>query len=410
MAGMANILVGWELGSERGHAALLDPVVEALQARNHNVILAVKDPAALTRLAGAGGPWVCQAPEWPPPVPELAAPVSQTIADDLVEAGLSREADLLERAVGWVDLIEKYEVDLVLAECAPTLLLAARTRCPAVAFGTAYALPPAGRDLPVVLDNQRTPAARSLANEAALVHAFDQVNRALGGRGIGRFSDLFAVPVWACNLPELDPYASLRPEPAAGPLRLPVIDLAMLERRAFTDAGERVFVYIKPMPALPALMDALAARCRQLEVFIPNLPAAVDNPWRHVTLHREPLDLPRRLPEFSAVVHFGGMNLTAESLFAGVPQLILPQHLEQAATALAVQRLGLGHSRLNVPREPERETERQIVVTGLVQDFFADPGLLRRATEFGARLRADRRASLPGLMSLCEELLSRTAP
>lgn len=402
---MANVLVGWELGSERGHAALLEPIVAALMASGHDVTVALKEPAAVSGHPGFGGARVCRAPAWPPPAPELAGPASLTLADDLVAAGLSGEADLRARALAWVELIEMHGIDLVLAECAPTLLLAAGSRCPAIAFGSAYSLPPSGRALPVVLDNQRQPADSSMAREAALHRVFDRVDRDLGGDGLRRFSDLFAVPTWACNLHELDPYASLRSMPAPGPLRLPVMDEVALANRRFAHSAERVFVYIKPIPALPALMDALAAQCHQLEVFIPNLPASVDNPWPHVTLHREPLDMPRRLPGFSAVVHFGGMNLAAEALFAGVPQLVLPQHLEQAATAVAVARLGLGHCRLNVPREPDREAERQVLVNGLVREFFADTGLALRAADFGSRLRARQQASLPGLVSLCEELL-----
>jgi len=402
---VANVLVGWELGTERGHAALLEPVIEALLARGHEVTVAVKDPAALSGRRGLAGAQVCQAPAWPPPVPELAGPASQTLADDLVATGLSDEPHLRARALAWADLIETHGIELVLAECAPTLLLAAGARCPAIAFGSAYSLPPPGRPLPVVLDNQRQPSGASLANEAALQRAFDKVDREIGGDGLGSVSELFAVPMWACNLPELDPYRSLRSVPAPGPLRLPLMDEAALANRRFTALGERVFVYVKPIPALPALMDALAAQCRQLEVFIPNLPPMVDNPWPHVTLHREPVDMPARLPEFSAVVHFGGMNLAAEALLAGVPHLILPQHLEQAATAVAVQRLNLGRCQLNVPREPEREAERLVLVGGLVREFFADTGLESRAGDFGYRLRARQRASLPGLMSLCEELL-----
>jgi hypothetical protein len=404
---MARILIGWELGSERGHAALVEPVAEALLERGHQVrVLAREIDAFSPRMIARLGAELRPAPGWPAPRAEPLAPVSQTLGDDLVHVGLAGEGALRLRAQAWVDAIDAHGAELVLAECAPTLLLAAGNRCPAIAFGSGYSLPPPGCSLPAVLDNQRRPADSSLAAEVRLHHAFDAVDRALGGGGLALFSDLYSVPTWVCNLPELDPYGALRAAPAPGPLRLPFHDERAPANRPPRPAGERVFVYVKPFPGLPDLLDALAPQCAALEVYIPNLPHQVDNPWRHVTLHRQPLDLARCLPEFTAVVHFGGMNLAAEALLAGVPQLIVSQHLEQGATALAVQRLGVGRAAMQVPREPGREAERQALLTGVVADFFAATELPGRAAAVGAGLRARQKPSLPGLMDLCEELLA----
>jgi hypothetical protein len=57
-----------------------------------------------------------------------------------------------------------------------------------------------------------------------------------------------------------------------------------------------------------------------------------------------------------------------------------------------------------VPREPEREAERQALVAALVEDFFGDTGLGARAADFGRDLRARQRPSLGGLVDLCEQL------
>ena len=413
---MAKFLVGWELGSERGHIALLEPIVEALRGRGHEVAVAVKDLGALSGSRnGLRNGRVFQAPVWPTsgptsgptPGPQPPGPTSQTLGDDLAAAGLCAEEAVQLRARAWVDLIDLLGVDAVLAEAAPTLLLAARTRCPAIAFGTAYGLPPAGQALPPILDLRRPPTEASAAREAALCRAFDSADRSLGGKGLRWFSDLFAVPAWVCNLKELDPYASLRSVAAPGPLQIRHADAATPGGRQPAALGEKVFVYLKPSPVLPTLMDALAPRCRQLEVFIANAPADLHNPFPQVTLHRAPIDVPRRLHEFSAVVHFGGLNLTAEALFAGVPQLILPHHLEQSATGLAVQQLGVGHCRLNIPLEHDREAERLARIADLVKEFFADASLPDRAAEFGAALRARQKPSLQGLVSLCEEVVAR---
>ncbi len=402
-----RFLVGWELGGERGHVALISPVVAALRERGHEVAVALKDPGALSGqhselLQGR----VFQAPAWPPPDPRLQWPASETLGDDLTSAVVCREAEVQLRARAWSDLIELCNADAVLAETAPTLLLAARSRCPAVAFGSAYSLPPPGRALPPVLDVQRQPSAASAAREDALRAAYDSVDRDHGGPGLRWFSDLFAVATWVCNLPELDPYGPLRDTPAAGPLIVPATGGNEPANRTGLPLGDKVFVYAKPFPLLPTLMDALGPRCRQIELFVADAPPDVHNPWPHVRLHRAPVDLAARLHEFSAVVHFGGLNLAAEALFAGVPQLILPLHLEQSATAQAVQRLGAGHGQLRIPREPEREAERRELVAAVVERFFTDSALPARATQCAAALRA-RQGSLAGLVSLCEAVARR---
>ena len=242
---MARLLVGWELGSERGHIALLEPIVAALRARGHEVAVAAKD---LSALSGSGSGLrkgrIFQAPVWPPPGPQPPGPMSQTLGDDLASVGLGDAEAVQLRARAWMDLIDLLGVDLVLAETAPTLLLAAGTRCPAIAFGTAYGLPPAGRALPPILDLQRAPSGASAAREAALCSAFDSVDRSLGGKGLRCFSDLFSVPAWVCNLPELDPYASLRSVAAPGPLQIRHADEATLGRRKPSALGEKVFVYL----------------------------------------------------------------------------------------------------------------------------------------------------------------------
>jgi len=397
---MATVLLGWELGGERGHLALLEPVAQALRERGHVVHTVVKDPGAVRAGSALSQGRLLQAPAWPLPV--AGGPASETVGDDFVAAGLGAARQAIANARAWLDLIERLGVDLVLAETAPTLLLAARGRCRAIAFGTAYSLPPPARPLPPALDAARAPSAASLAREEALRVAYDAADRALGGAGLARFADLFDLPAWICNLAELDPYAALRAVPAQGPLTLRAVVPATRPRAL----GERVFVYAKPAAVLPALMDALAPRCRHIELFVADAPPQVHNPWPHVILHREPVDLARRLGEFSAVAHFGGLNLSAEALVAGVPQLVLPQHLEQSATAAALQRLGAGHCRLQLPREPERAAELVALVQGLAGEFFADGALAQRAAALGASLRQRQRPSLPGLVALCERLLA----
>jgi hypothetical protein len=403
---MGTFLIGWELGGERGHVALIEPVVQALRERGHVVHVVVKEPGAIPADSELRRGRMLTAPAWPTPDARTAgAPASQTVGDDFAAAGLADATEVLAHARWWRDLIGSLGADVVLAESAPTLLLGGRGRCPVIAFGTAYRLPPPGMPLPVVLDVHRHQVETSRQAEQALCAAFDSADRALGGPGLVHFSDLFAVPAWVCNLAELDPYGPLRARPAPGPLLVRHASEALLRGRIPPLLGSQVFVYVKPSAVFPALMEALAPRCQRIELFVPGAPTEMHNPWPHVTVRREPVDLQAQLHEFSAVVHFGGLNLSAEALLTGVPQLVFPQHLEQSATAAAVQRLGVGHGCLGVPREPDRQAQRQAMVSSAVAAFFGDTGLAARAARFAAQLRSRQQPSLPGLVTLCEAML-----
>jgi rhamnosyltransferase subunit B len=67
---------------------------------------------------------------------------------------------------------------------------------------------------------------------------------------------------------------------------------------------------------------------------IPDLPATV--------LHEEYLPLDVVLPRASALVHHGGIGTTAQALFAGTPQLLMPGHSDQFDNARLVEQLGCG--------------------------------------------------------------------
>jgi UDP:flavonoid glycosyltransferase YjiC (YdhE family) len=396
---VAVVLVGWELGNHRGHAAFLTPIVSELCRRGHEVVTVVKDLSAFGRPLESR---VFQAPIWGIRPPQPGAR-SQTVGDDLVANGLAEEHELYVRARAWRDLVESVAPDLVLAESAPTLLLAARNRHPVIAFGSAYLLPPPGLPLPPVMDVQEQRCEASVANEERLRQAFDGVDRLLGGDGLRNFSELFAVRSWVCTLPELDPYDALRESRASGPLQIRKLTGTHSGPRSPRPLGERVFAYLKPAVVVPPLMAALARHCDRIEAYLAGWPPDMPNPWPQAHIHRAPIDIPQRLADYSTVVHFGGQNLTTEALIAGVPQLIVPQHLEQNATALAVQRLGAGHSRVNLPVLPD--SERDAMTGALVAAFFGDRTLPERAAEVGAMLSARSGSSLPGLISACERVL-----
>ena len=67
---------------------------------------------------------------------------------------------------------------------------------------------------------------------------------------------------------------------------------------------------------------------------IPDLPSTV--------LHEKYLPLNLVLPRAGALVHHGGIGTTAQALFAGTPQLLMPSHSDQFDNARLVEQFGCG--------------------------------------------------------------------
>jgi len=108
-----------------------------------------------------------------------------------------------------------------------------------------------------------------------------------------------------------------------------------------------------------AAIDACARLGRQgilLTRFPEQLPPCLPKGIQH--FHYAPLS--NVLPHAAALVHHGGIGTTAQALFAGCPQLVMPMTFDQPDNAARIKRLGVG--RLLTPssftgKRVERELE-----------------------------------------------------
>ncbi|MEW6100484.1 MAG: hypothetical protein AB1666_14965 [Pseudomonadota bacterium] len=124
---MARVLIAWELGEAFGHLARCLRLAEGLVARGHTVTLALKDvrlpagqrlgsgltvlPAPLSPQAGAGG----------------RAPVNYT--DVLRVCGFANAQDVAALLNAWRGIHTLARPDVLVADHAPTALLAAIEQC-----------------------------------------------------------------------------------------------------------------------------------------------------------------------------------------------------------------------------------------------------------------------------------------
>jgi len=329
---MARVLLGWELGAGRGHAVRLSRLADLLRTRGDTVILAVQQ---LGVFAGEADAW--QAPLWPGQLVALArrAPAApRSMGDILATLGLGDTAAMTGLMRAWDGILAATRPDIVAAEFAPGLMMAARGRVPLLGLGNGFTLPPA--------DLERFPALGAEAAREDEAPLFDRLNKALAlcGRPLldalpGVFaSDAAHIATFA----ELDPYRTSRGAGHGAPATDGPVPLA-------GEAGEGLFVYLSEPARLPAgFLEGLAGSGLPVTLHARTLSAGDGERLVRFGFRVESAPVPfvRIVQEARLLLSQGGLGFVSSALLAGLPQLILPFDMEKALTADAVAGLGLG--------------------------------------------------------------------
>ena len=143
---MSKLFYAWEFGANYGHVGAFLPLARALRARGHDIRCAVARAGATAQLlADEGFAWL-QAPSTRE-TPRDGQPLSYN--DILLRFGYGRAEDLLGLMLGWRELLQSAGAQLVLADHAPTAILAARTLgLPVMLYSSAFCVPPRQQPLP----------------------------------------------------------------------------------------------------------------------------------------------------------------------------------------------------------------------------------------------------------------------
>jgi UDP:flavonoid glycosyltransferase YjiC (YdhE family) len=343
---MARILYAWELGNGLGHTHLLAQLARHPRLAAHEALFALPHRAPSGAYLDALGLAHVQAPllRRPPARDDAADFRAGSFADVLALHGYADAGTLHAQVDAWRRLLEASGADLVIADFAPTLMLAARDRVPLVAAGTPFGLPPAHLDafpaLPALHDGQLPTPTVPQAHLHDIVSAALADDDAPASSLPGWFRAEARIPL---VFPLLDPYRELRPVPAAGPVRGRPAPLPAAP-------APRVLAYLADeYPALDAVLDALDALQAPVDVYVRGDTSATRTPLAGRRLNRLPMPfaLDTALARASLVVHHGAIGIAQDALAAGRPQLVLPFHLENTLTAMrllgAGVALGVGH-------------------------------------------------------------------
>lgn len=293
-----KVLLGWELGAGQGHIQRLTAIASHLAAQGWEPIFALKS----YDLKGIDFPWQSLVP---PCLPFSGREDSYRFADILATFGFE-QVDLLRAHLhDWQTILKTVNPQLVIADHAPGLVLAAHGLLPIVTVGSHFAVPPPVEEFPIFRFPAPPESDERQLRVSETVQQLVRLNMPLGQALNGDYSFIF-------SLPELDYYRVWR-QPAQ--TRYVGIQIAPLPRNHPT-AAAKTWAY-------------LSSDYANYEEVLNTLNAASEfRPLHEV------------LTDLSVAVHHGGLTTTIACLLAGVPQLILPRHVEQQLTATALMQLG----------------------------------------------------------------------
>ena len=343
-----RVLIAWELGAQLGHVLRILGVARELRQRGAAVLIAVRDLRAASATLGQHGFACVQAPSMPAPSIE-AAPEPPGYGGMLAACGFGEVSSLRALVQGWDSLIDLFSPQVLLADHAPSALLAARMRAlPAAQIALGFELPPATVPLPVLRPWTAHRPADILAQEARLLEVINTLCRERGASGLDRLADLYAsaAPLLA-TVPELDHFGAREGGQYVGPLvTLDDGEAALWPQAAHP--GKRIFVYLRPGPAAEHALAAIGRRVAadagvQVIAVVPGLrqEMAAQFHGERFAVYVNPVRARIALAADLAITN-GGHGMTAAALLAGVPLLALPTHVEQWLLAKRVQQLGAG--------------------------------------------------------------------
>lgn len=386
---MSRFLFGWELGGGLGHLGHVVAAARALNAAGHHSALALRDLRGLASVDPGPDISVFQAPVCIHRYDGLAEP-PLNYAEVLMRFGYL-DANMLSGLVrGWRELAAVSRADIVVADHAPTAILAAKTlglRCAVI--GNAFTVPPMVSPTPNMRPWLELPPGRLAGSDKSVLDTINQVLKGLGKPVLAHLYELFAVDdIVITNFRELDHYATRRPAQDfdritfCGQVSASNTSAA---RPAWptTKRGQGkkpIFAYLKPdYPHIGATLGALAASAQPCVIYgLGANPSAAPSPAPNLVFSAQPIDVAVAGRECAVgICHAGGICATLLQL--GRPMLLLPTQLEQYLGGIRVAELGAG-----LVINPE---EKQPDIAGALTRLLGEQQFTDRAAEFAERYR-----------------------
>lgn len=372
---MPRVLLAWEGGAGRGHVVTLTSVARALGAPEHI-------DAALYRMEHAPeiAPHCALAFRGAGLVYDRTARrdggvKTATWAEFLGDLGF-RDPGFLTRQIGWWrETIVARRCGLVIGDYAPCALLAARTLgVTAVGIGTGYGLPPPElASYPTLIPDYP----ERLYDEGEMCAAVNAALAHFGAPPLARLAEIYAYDDQLVrSLPELDPYRECRRAPYLPPV-------ADAPARVY-EGGEEIFAYFSTTELEdPLLVDAFLSLEAPRRVFAPGAPREALERLASaagVVVEEKPVPVEEIARRSRMIVHSAQHGIMCLGLACGLPQVALPQHLEQEYHARRAESLG-------VLRRLPRRAENVGALRAVFMDVYESAAIRSAAREVARKVR-----------------------
>lgn len=338
---MKKFLFVWELGANYGHLTRDLQVAKCLRARGHSVYFAVCDTRIAAELLAPHSFEFVQAP-LPQSQTRLLRPPAN-YAELLLAEGWGNQLSLIGRLRAWISLFNLTTPHTVIADHAPTALLAAYIAgLHAVAFGNGFEIPPPVSPMPSIRPWENIENSRLEKSVKFVLGQANAVSIALGGKPLTRLIDIFPPKSVLASFAELDHYGE----------RANVIYTGSIHGIEFSESvmwknsgGPKILAYLRlNQKATGAVLAALTEAGEQTICIIPGISQDQISKYAtpNLSIYSRPVALTPLLASADVMINYGGIAGIAESLLAGVPLIMIPAMVEQYLASQTVEKLGAG--------------------------------------------------------------------
>lgn len=338
---MSRILLAWELGTGFGHLGPFLGFAPKLLEHGHELHIAAREISSAVKAVGDLPITVHQAPLCLNTYGGLQEP-PLNYAEILMRYGYLEPAMLHGMLAVWRSLMRITRADLVIADHAPTALLAARgMRVARAVIGSAFNVPPAVAPMPNMrpwLAVARERLADSDTRVLAVINAVQPPDQR-----IGALHDIFdGAAQFLSGVPELDPHG---PRDSGDYLGMHAVSTGTASPQWPEGEGPKVFCYLHADYAhAERTLQALAASGARMLVCVVGAPGTLAQRYAGTRLVFAPalLDMRRVIAGCELCVCHGNVGTTLGMLSGGRPVLLLPKQLENYLLGKAVERVGAG--------------------------------------------------------------------
>jgi UDP:flavonoid glycosyltransferase YjiC (YdhE family) len=245
--------------------------------------------------------------------------------------------------LAWRALFEALSPDLLVADYAPTAIIAAKlSQLPSVAIGDGFVIPPDRDPLPSLQPWRNIPQAVLRSSENAVRDSLNILLREFEQPPIARLAQVFQGDTnLLCTLPELDHFGERRNLSYQGVHETTVSNQIPQWPKG---SGAKLFVYLPAQhKQLAPLVNAIRKSGFPTVLYIKDLPAEAKTLINGgcCRLYEQPVHLGTALQNADLVITHGGHGTCAASLLAGTKMLTLPTSLEQHLLAYRLSQAGL---------------------------------------------------------------------